>query len=331
MQLNLSGRNLWLVIGGSLVLILLFVFLVDVGALLNLLRAIDWKILFGAAAVLLVGYLLMAVRLRYIFLNEPGWWQTFYANNIGYLIHITLFGPAMIVRVVSLSWLTTIPLPQASSGILTERLLMEQVMRLSALALVIILLGSEQANPDVAIWGSIFILLVIFGALYWVTHHPEWLLEKVTPWLGGLRFLRRKQAQRTTLNLLAGFETAKSTYRLFVGLLISGIIWAVFFVFQYLVLVALPLNLPLNQMLIIAAAVLIVMPPSINVLLVFYHIVVIVLLTTLQLTDSTTAVVYAVTLHLIQMICWGLLGTWSLFRINFSLGQLMQAVRQYRE
>ena len=78
-----------------------------------------------------------------------------------------------------------------------------------------------------------------------------------------------------------------------------------------------------------AAVVLTVMPPSINVMLIVYQVVVTVLLATLQLADTTTALTYAITLHLVQMVCWLVLGSWSIRQTGFSIAQLVQAVRKF--
>jgi len=96
MQSGDSHRK-WIIISGAVLLIVLLVF-VDINALIALLRAINWLELLGAAGVLLTGYLLLTVRLRYLLFNQPGWWETFYANSIGYMLHVTLFAPAMITR-----------------------------------------------------------------------------------------------------------------------------------------------------------------------------------------------------------------------------------------
>jgi len=82
-------------------------------------------------------------------------------------------------------------------------------------------------------------------------------------------------------------------------------------------------------MLLIAAVVLTVMPPSINVMLIVYQVVVTVLLVTFRLTDTTTAITYAITLHLIQMICWIVLGSWSVRQTDSSFSQLVQEMRKY--
>ncbi len=328
MQDNSSRKKIGLIVGGGLLLLLLSVFLVEIDVLILLFRTIDWLYLLAATAFLLGGYLLLTVRLRYILFNRPGWWETFYANSIGYMLHIALFAPAMISRTASVGWVTSISVAQASSGILIERL-MEQVMRVSAGILVAALVARMQTNTEVAVGGGGFLLLVMFGAIFVVTRHPDQVVNRIAPRLGRVRYFNEEQVRSTATSMLQGLQAINSAVRLIVSLLLSYAAWTSFLIFQYLVLAALPLDLPADQMLLIAAVVLAVMPPSINVMLIVYQVVVTILLVTFRLTDTTTALTYAITLHLIQMICWLVLGSWSVRQTDLSFSQLVQAVRKH--
>lgn len=303
---------------------------VDVNNLIRLISTISWVELLGATGVLLTGYLLLAIRLRYILFNRPGWWETFYATSIGYMLHITLFIPAILARTVTTGWVTSVSVPQASSGMLVERL-MEQVMRLLAMVFVIILLTAQKTHPTISVSGSLIMLIILFGSLFWVLRHGEQVIEFTAGRLGHLKYFSEEQVRRAASGVLEGLEAISSVRRLLVSLLLSCLAWSSFFIFHYLVLDALPLNLPVPQMLLMAAAVLAVMPPSINVMLIIYQVVVTLLLVTFQLADTTTAIIYAVILHLIQMICWIILGRWALIQTKFNFKQLTQTIKQYTD
>ena len=99
MNNNSPRRKIKIVVGISATLLLiLFAFFIDLGDLVRLFGAINWGEVIGVTAVLLVGYILLTVRLRYILQNQAGWWETFYANSIGFMVHIALFVPAMMAR-----------------------------------------------------------------------------------------------------------------------------------------------------------------------------------------------------------------------------------------
>lgn len=328
MQIAAARRKLWIIAGAIALFACLIVFLVDVPALFKLVGDINWGYVLSAAVALLVGYLFLTTRLRYLLPGRPEWRKTFYANSIGFMLHIAMFAPALVARTASIGWITAVPIPQASATVLIERLL-DQVMRLSASILVIILVSSMHANPNIAFGGSAFLLVILFGAIAWVVNHPERVVNGLTSILGKLGYVSEARLRSITSSALEGLETINSARRLAVSLLLSYIAWTGFLFFQVLVLAALPLDLPAPQMWLIAAVVLTIMPPSINVMLVVYHLVVIFLLTSLRLTDRTTAVTYAIILHLIQMISWIILGSWSVRQVNWSLSQLVQAVRKY--
>ena len=328
MQDNSTLKKYGLIVGGGLLLLILFIFLVEIDALILLFRTIDWRCLLGATTVLLVGYLLLTVRLRYILFNRTGWWNTFYAVSISYMLHIALFVPAMVGKVMAIGRITSASVPQASSGILIERLL-EQVMRVSAGILVAALVANMQTSSNVAVGGGGFLLLIMFGAIFLAMRHPDQVVNSVAPRLGRVQYFNEDQVRTAATSMIQGLEAISSASRLIVSLLLSYATWACFFVFQYLVLAALPLDMPTDKMLLIAAVVLTVMPPSINVMFIVYQVAVTVLLVTFQLTDTTTAITYAITLHLIQMICWIVLGSWSMRQTDSSFSQLVQAVKKY--
>jgi uncharacterized protein (TIRG00374 family) len=327
MQSKNSRRKLWLIIAGIGLLVILFVFLIDVDALLNLLGDITWSYVAIATIILLIGYLLLAVRLRYILFNRTGWWETFYANSIAFMLHIALFVPALAARVASTGSITSASLSQASSAILIERL-MEQIMRLLATILAILLFTSKQTYPSVSIGLGVFLLVAVFGAIFWIVNHPEQAINSLASRLGGLRGLNEEQIRGTASSVIQGLEAISSARRLGITFSMSFGTWACFLAFQFLVLAALPLDMPTQQMWLIAVVVLAVMPPSINVMLIVYQLVVTILLTTLRLTDTTTALTYAITLHLLQMIVWLILGIWAQTQTGQSLKQLAQSIRR---
>jgi hypothetical protein len=204
---------------------------------------------------------------------------------------------------------------------------MEQIMRLLATILAILLFTSKQTYPSMSIGLGVLLLVVVFSVIFWIVKHPEQAINSLASRLGGLRGLSEEQIRHTALNVIQSLDAISSARRLGITFSMSFSTWACFLIFQFLVLAALPLNMPTQQMWLIAAVVLAVMPPSINVMLIVYQVVVTILLTTLRLTDTTTALTYAITLHLIQMIVWLILGVWAQTQTGQSLKQLAQSIR----
>jgi hypothetical protein len=182
-------------------------------------------------------------------------------------------------------------------------------------------------DPGMSVGGGLILLVGIFAAILWVVKHPQKVVNRLSSLLTGVRGLSQEQINSTASSVIESLEAVSSARRLGFSLLLSSGAWACFLLFQFLLLAALPLNLPTQQMWLIAAVVLAVMPPSINVMLIVYQVVVTVLLITLNLTDNTTALAYAITLHLIQMICWLILGLWSKRQTGQNLRQLAHNVK----
>jgi hypothetical protein len=326
---NSPRKKTWIVVGVSTVLLfILFPFFIDLGDLARLFRTINWWEVVVVSAALLVGYIFLTLRLRYILLNKAGWWETFYANSIGFMYHIALFVPAMVGRVVAIGAVTPISMPQAYSALLVERLL-EQVMRLSAVILALFLLSSKQVQPAISVGGTMVLVIALFGAIFWTVRRRKQVIEALASRLSRWGYSSEAQIRSTASTMLQSLDAVSSTRRLIISLLLSLAAWISFYAFYALVLAALPLPLGTNQRLLTAAVVLVVMPPSINVMLIVYHIVVIALLVTFQLTNPTVAAAYAITLHLVQMICWIILGTWASRQTGLDRHQMINAVKIY--
>src|SRR5262245_1973609 len=205
MQAAILQHKTWILVGSAFLLLLFFLFLVDVGALARLLERIAWGYIGAATFILLIGYLLLAVRLRYIMFNKTGWWETFYANSVAYMLHIAMFVPALAARVVSIGSITSASLAQASSATLIERLL-EQTMRMAATILVIILFSSAQMDPGMSVGGGLILLVGIFAAILWVVKHPEKVVNRLSSLLVGVRGLSQEQINSTASSVIESLK-----------------------------------------------------------------------------------------------------------------------------
>lgn len=326
MPIQGTRKKFWLIVGSVTLLLILFLVFADPFRLWRLVQTIEWVRMVVGIVVLLPGYLLLAVRMRYLLLNRPTWQKGFNGASIGYMLHSVMFVPAMVAKIVSLSWVTSTSVAQTSSAVLVERLI-EQIMRLLATILVIALLSAQRTDPNLSIAGSVILLVVAFGAIFWILRHRENVIHWLADKLGHTRFTNEQQVRSTASSLLDGLEIISSTRRLLYMLFISVVMWACFLAFQYLVLSALVPNFAPLQTLLIASVVLMVMPPSINITPIFYQVVVIAVLTIFNLTDLTLAIVYAIALHLIMMLFWLVAGRLSLDQTGLTLRQLLQEVK----
>ena len=100
MQAFGSRRQLWIIGGAILLFLVIVIFLVDINDLIKLFRRINWFDLAVAAIVLLAGYLLITVLLRYLLFNQPDFMPTFYAISVGFMLNL-LFVPGVVAMVVT--------------------------------------------------------------------------------------------------------------------------------------------------------------------------------------------------------------------------------------
>ena len=327
MKTGISRKRMWRIGGGVVLLLVIFFLLTDPGEIIAHLRDIEWADIVLSVIFFVIGCLFLTVRLRYILFNKSRWWDTFYANSIGYLIHIAMFVPAMIGRTVTVGWITSVTVPQAYSALVVERLL-DMIMRVLVIV-VGITVFSTGTDPLRSVAGNLIVLIVAFSVLYWLLKHREKVVNWLVSLLTGFKGISETQIRDTASDLLEGLDAVGSTRRLVVSLLLSCIAWTFFFVFQYLVIDALPVPYSTNQKLLIAAAVLAIMPPSVNVMLIVYQVVIIVSLVAFQLTDTTTATAYSIVLYLVMLFCWAILGGWSYTQTDLKFSQLTAAIKQH--
>jgi hypothetical protein len=114
---------------------------------------------------------------------------------------------------------------------------------------------------------------------------------------------------------------------LLVGLLLSIVTWSFFYLYHILALAALDHDLPAATMAGMAMLALAVAPPSAPAMIGIYHGVVIGALSVAFPADLSLIAAYALLLHAIQLVIWGVLGLWGLSRLDFRLGDLIRDAR----
>lgn len=328
---SLKSAKKWIIGAGIALLLLLASVFVDFTLLAKLIIAANWQKLLAGIAALLLGYLFLTLRLRYILLNQTGWLETFYGNSIGFMLHTVMFLPASVTRIVTIHWITQVPIARISSGLFIERLLFEQIMRVAVTVLAISLFASKETQPSLSAGGGLLILILAFSLIFWLLHHQEKVVEGVVSRLSRFPVVQEVQVRNAATTMLDGLTVVNSIQRLMISLLFSALAWCGFLLFYFLVLDALVSDVPVTQMLLVATVTLMVMPPSINVMLIVYHVAVVFALSIFQLASPTNALAYAIVLHFIQLCCWLIFGSLSLRRTNLSLRQLIVSIKTYSQ
>ena len=326
-----SHKKRWLVIGGIVVLLVIFVVFVDVGVVVDSLRQANWGVWGVGIVFLLVGYVINTLRWRYVLGVKPGRLPLFYSDSLAYMGNMITPIPAAVSRLFTTEWVTSASGSQTTSGMVIDRLL-ETMMRLITTIFLVTLLATGYAEATSAILTNLGIVALGVSGLVWVTKHQALVIDKLAHWLSHLPRLNEEQIRNTMGALLQNLAYAGSTSHLLKGLAISIAMWTFFLVFQYLALLALqPAGAPIDrQTLIAAVGVLILIPPSTTAMIGLYHSVVIGALVGFQLLDITTATAYAIVLHLPQMAFWFLAGGLAINQTNIDLKKLLEAAKTYQ-
>jgi hypothetical protein len=317
----------WLIAGGVVIIFIVIVALLDNRNLTRLLREIDWLMILPAVGAMLGGFVLLTFRWRYILGNKPGWRDTFYANSAGFMLHALFFTPSVVTRGITTNWITHLEPPKVVTSIFVEQF-MDIIMRIVMVMLLLLVATLNHTNITPTNYGNIFLLLFVFGAVFLMVTYRQ----QVANGLDGLlrRFSKMNEAQRKNMtnNLINGLETLSSKRRLAITLALSLAVWSCFFVFQFLILDALPVDLSFQQMVLAAGVALTIMPPTNNFTLGFYHAVVISTLLMMGLTTSATAVVYAISIHLLLLTGWVILGRWSFIRTGITFQEMLNEAKE---
>lgn len=300
-----------LIIGG------LFFWFIDLDQVIELLREADWRLLVAAIGALLVAYLLIAVRWRYLLGNRPGLLPSFHAVNISNLVNSLTPIPEIAVRVFITGGDSGMSIPGATSGMLIERSL-EQVMRVLSFLLalltgyvIIFKTSSIVANGGLIIGFLILMVLLIRNA------------ERVVSWvqiqLTRFQRLDQRRIDKALSDMEAGLRLAGGPRQLTYGWFMSFGIWGAFFAFAYLVLLGLNINLPVEQMVAISLLTLAVAPPSAPGTPGLYQATIIGGLSLVAGLDLALMTAYAIMVHILQVIPLLVLGIWGALGMNITL------------
>lgn len=304
----------------------LFFWFVDLNQVVELLRLADWRFLSAAVVVLVVAYILIAIRWRYLLGNKPGFIPSFHSVNISNLVNSLTPIPEIALRVLITGQDSGMSVPRATSGMLVERSL-EQVMRVLAF-LIALLTGYVVAknSGSIALNAGLIVGFLILMAL--LLRNAERFISWVQTQLARFPRLDQPRVEKILTDMTIGLKLAGGPKQLTVGWMMSFAIWAAFFGFVYLVLVGLNINLPIPQMIAISMLTLAVAPPSAPGMPGLYQATIVGALSLIAGLDLALMTTYAIMIHILQVIPLLFLGFWGLMGTNLSLRGLLHPQQQ---
>ena len=308
------------VIGG------LFFWFVDLNQVTELLRLADWRYLSAAVAALVVAYILLALRWRYLLGNQPGFIPSFHSVNLSNLVNSLTPIPEIALRVLITGQGSGMSVPGATSGMLVERSL-EQVMRVLAF-LVALLTGYVVSinSGSIALNAGLIIVFLVSMAL--LLRNAERFILWIQTQLTRFPRLDQPRVESVLTDLVTGLKMAGGPRQLTIGWLMSFAIWGAFFVFAYLVLIGLNIHLPFPQMIAISMLTLAVAPPSAPGTPGLYQATIVGALSLIAGLDLALMTTYAIMIHILQVLPLLILGFWGAMGTNLNLRSLLRQKQQ---
>ena len=134
MRESSSRKQVLITVGLVVLLIALLISLVDMGAVFDLLRQANWRLLLLGTGLLLICYGLLAIRWRYVLANQAPLTKTLHILTSGLMFSIITPIPNSPFRVVVMDRTTPVKATEATSSILIEYVL-SFILRLVGAAL----------------------------------------------------------------------------------------------------------------------------------------------------------------------------------------------------
>jgi uncharacterized protein (TIRG00374 family) len=320
-----SRRQILITVGLVALLIFLLLSLVDMGAVFDLLRRADWRLLLAATGFLLLCYGLLAVRWRYVLANQPGLAKTSHILSSGLMFSIITPIPNSPFRVVVMDRTTPVKATAATSSILIEYVL-SFILRLVGLALIVVLwVGSLRgAERPLVVGAGVVGLMVLL--LFVVFSRAEQIAPILARALQRLPRIDAERAERISSTAVEGLASMGSPRRFGVALLLSLAYWLCALAFYYLALQALGLESRVPHE-VLAIGALFLVPPASPLMPGIFHSVMIAPLVALKWLEAEPATAYAAILHAVQMVCLIVLGVWGLSRLDIKMGEVLAEVR----
>jgi uncharacterized protein (TIRG00374 family) len=315
-------KRLLFALAVTLIIGALFFWFVDLDQVIALLRQADWRLLAASMGALLISYVLMAVRWRYLLANRTGFFPSFHAINISNLVNSLTPIPEIAVRVLISGRGSGMSIPGATSGMLVERSL-EQVMRVLAFLLAL-LTGYVISINTGSMLVNAGLILVFIALMVWLIRNAENIVSWIQVQLARFPRLDQRQVEKVLTDLVAGLRMAGGPRQLTNGWLMSFAIWAGFFAFAYLVLLGLNIHLPIEQMVAIALLTLAVAPPSAPGTPGLYQATIVGALSLVAGFDPALITAYAIMIHILQVIPLFFLGIWGALGTDISLRNVYQ-------
>jgi uncharacterized membrane protein YbhN (UPF0104 family) len=296
-----SNRGWW--ISGALILVLvaLTAIFVDVKEMIQVIRNTDPLRVIAGILFLLLGIAIIDFRWWYLLSRRSTFRRVIHATHVSFIVPILTPIPNYISRVFITSTATDISLPQSTTAMVVERMI-AQIMRITTIILTIALGVQSELTPASmarSIGFSILVLAAYLLAIQYsrqVTHAVRVLLTKLK--------LREAWVEKITAMVGDALCTNIRMKELLMALGMTIVMWTLFFFFHFLVILAMPLDMAVEDKFLVALGTLALTPPSAPAMLGIYQLSQIGPGLLLQLGAFEELLPYSLVLYFLQLLVW---------------------------
>ncbi len=329
---NPGGRP-WLKILLIFVVIFVILYFFDIKVILRQISNANFAYLGAALVVLVLSYLIMAIRLRHMLGNQPKLKYIFQATNVANMMNLVTFIPVTWIKIYLVGQDKKVGIPRATSSI-TVGITIDWTVKIISLLGVILLLNQATSVGEFLLVAAVLILIIL-GLLLLLEAKSKSIETTVVPLLARLPFISEEQAQGLASNFMEGLEYVGSPLQIIITLLWTLLAWVGGFSFYYLGMMAMGMRLPSDLMLagILAAA--IVVNPFSPYLPGLYYTLLVGALYLVTQENLESLIALAIVLHTSLLILWFVLGAIGLRVLDLKFSEFRQqisdAIQQMRD
>jgi uncharacterized protein (TIRG00374 family) len=321
-----TRRRTWITILVIAGIVIVFLLLVDVGAVIDELRNADWALLGLATAMLLIGYYIQTLRWRHLLRNTPSITYTFHTMNIGTFTNLVTFIPTLPIRSFFMGDRQDVSIPQATSS-LTIGFVFDLVMKILAILSAVVLVAPLNSNLA-TILLFIGVIFLIFGSILLLVRN----IEKINSWITSMllrgRFMKEGQVKGLLAGLAKGLEEVGSTRKIAIIFFFSLITLSFFIVFYIFGLMAFKINPPPEEMLVTVLMAVFFVNPTGPYLPGVFNVLLVVPMVLVSNISVEALVAYSIVIYAFLLVIWLVLGIWAMRHYKLSFSELRESARE---
>ncbi len=321
-----TRRRTWITVLVIAAIVVVFLLLVDIGAVIDELRNADWVYLGLATGALLIGYYIQTLRWRHLLGDIPPTNYTFHTMNVSTFTNLMTFIPTTPIRIFFMGEREDVSIPQATSS-LTIAIVFDWVMKIIAILGAIVLLAPIDSNAGTIV-GFIGVIILIFAGLLLLVHNLDKIIAWATPLLLRRGFLKEEQVEGMLSGLAQGLEEVGTTKKVAVIFLYSIVSWSFFIGFYILGLLALNIKPSAEVLVAMALVAAFLVNPTGPYLPGVFNVLLVVPMALVSNVAIEALVAYSLVIYAILLVIWLLLGVWGMRQYKLSLSELRERARE---